>query len=52
MPYLTDATGEVSLPGVAGGGGPLDVVIQFVIDDSTQPAGWALSNAVQVELLP
>ena len=35
-----------------GGGGPLDVYVQFVIQDPGQALGYALSNAVMVELLP
>ena len=51
-PLFTDATGEISLPDIPGGGGPLSLYMQCVLADDSQPAGVGLSNAVRVELLP
>ena len=45
------STGSLALP-VAGGGGPLTVYLQAVVADGGQPAGYALSNALEVDLLP
>lgn len=50
-PFPTDATGSLSLP-VPGGGGPVDLVMQFVTPDASQPLGFSLSNALLVEILP
>jgi hypothetical protein len=52
LTFTTDAAGEVLLPGVQGGGGPLNVYLQFVTVDAGQPQGFALSNAVKLQLLP
>jgi hypothetical protein len=51
IPLVADARGGRSLV-VAGGGGPVGVVLQAIVADATQVAGIALSNAVQVDLLP
>jgi hypothetical protein len=48
----TDASGEIHIPGIAGGNGPLTVFAQYVITDASQPKGFAFSNALQVEFLP
>jgi hypothetical protein len=37
---------------VPGGGGPLTVTIQAAVEDAGHFGGWALSNALEVELLP
>jgi len=52
VPVITDATGGHAIPGFSGGGGPVDVCVQFAVEDATQPFGFAMSNAVTVELLP
>jgi outer membrane protein assembly factor BamB len=52
VPFATSATGQAALPDITGGGGPLDLYVQFVIEDRGQPLGFSLSNAVRVELLP
>jgi hypothetical protein len=52
FPFTTSATGTVSLPGVAGGGGPFSLYLQFVIKDAAQPQGFALSNCVQAAFVP
>lgn len=51
-PTLTDATGSVGIPNVPGGGGLLDVYVQFAIQDPSQPSGVGLSNAVKLEFMP
>jgi hypothetical protein len=45
-PFTTTAQGTVALLGVAGGGGPFSVLLQFVVKDNAQPHGFALSNAI------
>lgn len=47
----SDAAGAVSLP-VPGGGGPATIFIQAIVPDAAQVQGFALSNALQIELLP
>ncbi|RKY17282.1 MAG: hypothetical protein DRQ55_16175, partial [Planctomycetota bacterium] len=47
-PFPTDAQGEVALPGVPGGNGPLTVYAQFVYPDPTAPKGWGFSNALEI----
>jgi len=51
LPVVTDGAGQLALP-VPGGGGPVDVVVQAVFVDTAQPAGFDLSNAVELEFLP
>ena len=51
-PFLTDAQGDVKLLGLPGGGGPFSVYLQFVIKDNALPLGFALSNAIKVNVLP
>lgn len=51
VPVVTDAAGRLLLT-VPGGGGPLVFALQAVVVDAAQPFGYALSNAVQVALLP
>ena len=50
--FGTGPAGQIFVPAIGGGGGPLDVTIQFIIVDAAQPQGFALSNAVKVHLLP
>jgi hypothetical protein len=52
LPMTTDATGQITLPGIAGGNGPLSVYLQFVIVDGAQVQGFGFSNAVRADLLP
>lgn len=47
-----DAAGEVSIPGVPGGGGPLSVYVQAVYPDPALPLGYGLTNALRLELGP
>ncbi|MHC5210558.1 MAG: hypothetical protein ACYTG2_07565 [Planctomycetota bacterium] len=51
-PLASDGAGTLQLPGIAGGKGPLTILMQCVIQDVGQPTGWGLSNALQVQLLP
>ncbi|MHC5211789.1 MAG: hypothetical protein ACYTG2_13805 [Planctomycetota bacterium] len=51
LPFVADGSGGLVLP-VPGGSGPLTVYLQAVVSDGGQPLGYALSNALQVELLP
>jgi hypothetical protein len=52
LPLVTDAQGKLKLTNIPGGGGPLIVFVQFMIQDSNQPGGWQLSNAIAAEFLP
>ena len=52
LPFVTDALGRVTLTDIPGGGGPLIVFMQFLIQDAAQPKGWQLSNAIAAEFLP
>jgi len=52
LTFTTDAAGEFLLPGVPGGGGPLAIYLQCASVDAGQPQGFALSNAVKLQLLP
>jgi hypothetical protein len=47
-----NGSGQVSVPGIPGGHGPLSVYVQALMLDALQPNGWALSNALRVDLLP
>jgi len=49
---VTDGAGDVELPGLPGGGGPLSVYLQAIVADAGQPQGIGISNAVQVQILP
>jgi hypothetical protein len=51
-PVPTDGTGSILLPGVAGGGGPADLYMQWVVIDGGAPLGKAMSNGEQVHYLP
>jgi hypothetical protein len=48
----TDASGQILLANIPGGGGPVSIIAQFVLVDGAQAAGYGLSNAVQVDYLP
>ena len=50
-PFVANASGTVSLPGVGGGGGPAFVFMQTVYRDASLPSGWGLSNAVRLDVL-
>jgi FG-GAP repeat/FG-GAP-like repeat len=52
MALATDAQGQITLAGIPGGGGPLDVAVQVLVVDPAQPKGFAFSNAVSVGFLP
>ena len=52
VPMTTDSDGEVSIPGIPGGGGPATFYIQVVYRDATLPLGFGISNALEVEILP
>ena len=51
VPLVTDGSGAITLPGVPGGGGPASVYVQAMITDGSQPAGFAFTNAVRLDLL-
>ena len=48
----TDALGEYSLVGFAGGGGPATLFVQAIYMDPAQALGFGISNAVQADFLP
>jgi glucose/arabinose dehydrogenase len=48
----TDANGEIIIPNVAGGGGPVSFYSQWAIDDPGASLGVGLSNAIRVDLQP
>ncbi len=52
VPLTTDADGDISIPGIAGGNGPAVLFLQCVLIDAGQPQGLGFSNALQVTLLP
>jgi len=52
FPGVTDAAGEFSLAGVAGGGGPATLFVQAIYLDAAQAFGFGISNAIQVDYLP
>ncbi len=52
LPYVTDAVGNVKLPGVPGGGGYFFVYAQWLVKTPGFEQGWQLSNAVVLEFLP
>lgn len=49
--FTTNAKGEILLPGIPGGGGPLDIFAQFLIVKHT-PNSFELSNAIKISLKP
>jgi len=48
----TNASGEIIVPNVAGGGGPVSFYSQWVIDDPGATLGVGMSNAIRVDLQP
>ncbi|MEZ5967126.1 MAG: hypothetical protein R3F56_25045 [Planctomycetota bacterium] len=50
LPLRADAGGDVVLPGLRGGGGPLDLYVQAVVQDAAAPAGFTVTNAVRVQV--
>jgi hypothetical protein len=52
VPLVTDGAGEIALLDLGGGGGPLDVFLQALILDPAQTRGFAITNAVRLEVLP
>jgi len=50
--FATDSNGELSLPGVPGGGGPLTGYAQAIVVDGAQTLGYGFSNAIELDLLP
>jgi hypothetical protein len=48
----TDTQGAITLTGIPGGKGPVDVYVQVLVLDAAQPQGVAFSNAVRAEFLP
>lgn len=52
LPLAAGPAGAVVLPGLPGGGGPLELAVQAVHPDATLPGAWGFSNAVSVQLLP
>lgn len=48
----TNAQGEILVPNVAGGGGPVSFYSQWVIDDPGATLGVGMSNAIRVDLQP
>lgn len=51
-PFITDGSGAVNIAAVAGGGGPFDVYVQFVIVDPGAISGRSMSNGIQAHWLP
>ena len=50
--FATDATGSILFPGVAGGGGPFDLYLQWIVFDPGATQGKAFSNGLKVSWLP
>ena len=50
--HTADSAGTVLVADVPGGGGPAQLYAQFVVADPAQPFGWAISNALQIDLQP
>lgn len=48
----TDPSGNLSIPGIPGGSGPLTFFVQALVNDPSQTLGVSISNAVQVDMLP
>ncbi len=49
---FTSPAGTFTLPGVPGGNGPFSLFVQTVHLDPSQLAGFGLSNAVRIDVLP
>ena len=52
VPLFTSPSSAITLPGIQGGGGPVSVYIQTIVADGSQPASFAFTNAVRIDLLP
>ncbi|QDU66855.1 endonuclease/exonuclease/phosphatase family protein [Engelhardtia mirabilis] len=52
LPFVTDGAGEYLLPGLVGGGGPLQLQIQVVVFDASQTQGFTISNAINAVFAP
>jgi len=52
FPLFTDGQGEIHIPGLPGGGGPLTVYLQYLHILPGAPLGYGLSNAVEVQFSP
>ena len=52
FPLFTDSQGEIHIPGLPGGGGPLTVYLQYLHVLPSGPLGYGLSNAVEVQFTP
>ena len=50
--YTVDERGRVLIEDVPGGGGPLTVFAQFAHLDPSEPLGFSISNALQIEIQP
>jgi hypothetical protein len=50
IPFATNASGGFTLPALAGGGGPVTGYLQAVLVDESQPLGFGLSNALQLDI--
>jgi len=50
--FTTNSQGKFTLNGIHGGIGPVDVYVQCVVIDASQPGGLAFTNAVKVQFLP
>lgn len=48
----TNALGQVHIPGVPGGSGPLSLYMQYIYTDSALIHGVGLTNAVRMDILP
>ena len=49
---FTDAAGEFTMTGIAGGGGPASLFAQIAYLDAGQVQGLGISNAIRVDFLP
>ena len=50
--FSTDTNGELSIPGIPGGGGPVTGYLQAIVVDGSQPQGFGFSNALELDVLP
>lgn len=51
-PLSVGGDGSLTIGPVGVGGGPLDVYAQWIVKDADGPLGFALSNALRLQLLP
>lgn len=52
VPTSSDANGEILATGIPGGQGPFSLYVQVLHVDGSQPFGYGISNAVQIDFLP